>query len=134
MDIKLKGLLAADRVRVQGAIIFTIVLFIVDQIWLQGAKSIHHSVISRIQKSPLQIRLWPVALFYIFAGVSWYVFLSRGHSLKYIFLFGILTYSSFDLTNLAIFKDYPISYALADTLWGGFSIMISAFLTRQILA
>ena len=133
MDTKLKGSLAADRVRVQGAIVFAIVLFAIDQIWLQGAKSLHHSVISRIQKSPPQIRLWPAALFYVFAGMSWHVFLSRGYSLKEIFLFGILMYSTFDLTNLAIFKDYPVGYAIADTLWGGFAIMISAVLTRRII-
>jgi uncharacterized membrane protein len=134
MDSKLKGSLAADRVSVQGAIVFAIVLLAVDQIWLQGAKSLHHSVISRIQKSPPQIRLWPAALFYVFAGVSWHVFLSRGYNLKEIFLFGILMYSTFDLTNLAIFKDYPVGYAIADTLWGGFAIMISALITRKILA
>ena len=134
MNVKLKGSLAADRVSVQGAIIFAIVLLAVDQIWLQGAKSLHHSVISRIQKSPPQIRLWPAALFYVFAGLSWHVFLSRGYNLPEIFLFGILMHSTFDLTNLAIFKDYPVGYAIADTLWGGFAIMISALITRRILA
>ena len=119
--------------KLKGSIVFAIVLFAIDQIWLQGAKSLHHSVISRIQKYPPQIRLWPAALFYLFAGVSWYVFLSRGYSLKEIFLFGILMYSTFDLTNLAIFKDYPVGYAIADTLWGGFAIMISAIITRRII-
>jgi uncharacterized membrane protein len=134
MDAKLKGSLAADRVSVQGSIVFAIVLFAVDQIWLQGAKSLHHSVISRIQKSPPQIRLWPAVLFYVFAGVSWHVFLSRGYNLSEIFLFGILLYSTFDLPNLAMFKDYPVGYAIADILWGGFVIMISALITRRILA
>ena len=90
------------NVKLKGSIIFAIVLLAVDQIWLQGAKSLHHSVISRIQKSSPQIRLWPAALFYVFAGVSWHVFLSRGYNLPEIFLFGILMYSTFDLTNLAI--------------------------------
>ena len=120
--------------KLKGAIVFAIVLLAVDQIWLQGAKSLHQSVIARVQKSPAQIRVWPAMIFYLLCGVSWYVFLSKGYSLQEIFLYGILLYSTFDLTNLAIFKDYPVAYALADTLWGGFAIMISAVITKRLLA
>ncbi len=120
--------------KLKGAIVFAIVLFAIDQIWLQGAMSLHHSIITRIQKSPAQIRIWPAMIFYLLSGVSWYVFLSKGYTLKEIFLFGVLMYSTFDLTNLAIFKDYPIGYAITDTLWGGFAIMISAVITRRIMA
>ena len=53
MDSKLKGSLAADRVSVQGAIVFAIVLFAIDQIWLQGAKSRAPSIYSRLAKSAI---------------------------------------------------------------------------------
>jgi uncharacterized membrane protein len=32
---------------------------------------------------------------------------------------GFAIYAVFDGTNLAIFKDYPVDLAIADTIWGG---------------
>ena len=34
-------------------------------------------------------------------------------------LFGLLCYGIFDFTNFAIFKNYELSTAIIDTLWGG---------------
>ena len=42
---------------------------------------------------------------------------------------GFLMYSTFDLTNKAIFKDYPWSYALADMTWGTFLIGLVSAIT-----
>lgn len=35
------------------------------------------------------------------------------------FLFGIVTYAAYDLTNLATMKDWPVIVAVVDMLWGG---------------
>jgi uncharacterized membrane protein len=37
-------------------------------------------------------------------------------------------YGTFDLTNKAIFKDYEWSYAIADTLWGGFAMGLASYI------
>ena len=33
-------------------------------------------------------------------------------------LFGIITYSTYDLTNLATLKDWPIKITIIDLIWG----------------
>jgi len=33
-------------------------------------------------------------------------------------LFGLLTYSTYDLTNLATLKNWPISVTIIDLIWG----------------
>ena len=33
-------------------------------------------------------------------------------------LYGLVTYATFDLTNLALIKDWPASIAVVDILWG----------------
>ncbi len=37
----------------------------------------------------------------------------------YGFLFGICSFAVFDFTNGALFKEYPLTFMLTDTLWGG---------------
>ncbi len=35
-------------------------------------------------------------------------------------LFGIIAYGTYDLTNFATLKDWPLKVVVADMLWGGF--------------
>jgi uncharacterized membrane protein len=41
-------------------------------------------------------------------------------------LFGLFCYATYDLTNLATLKDWPIRIALADIAWGTLITAISA--------
>ncbi len=44
------------------------------------------------------------------------------------FLFGLITYATYDLTNLATLKDWPILVTVVDLAWGSFlATMISLF-------
>lgn len=44
------------------------------------------------------------------------------------FLFGFAAYATYDLTNLAIMKGYPLTMALADMFWGGIITMATALI------
>ena len=42
-------------------------------------------------------------------------------------LFGLITYATYDLTNLATIKDWPVLITLVDLLWGTFlSVSVSS--------
>jgi uncharacterized membrane protein len=41
-------------------------------------------------------------------------------------LFGLITYATYDLTNLATLKDWPLLVSVVDMLWGtALSVMVS---------
>jgi uncharacterized membrane protein len=41
-------------------------------------------------------------------------------------LFGLITYSTYDLTNLATIKAWPVLFTVVDLLWGTFlSVLVS---------
>ena len=40
------------------------------------------------------------------------------HALVFGALFGLVTYSTYDLTNLATLKDWPLTVTIADLAWG----------------
>jgi uncharacterized membrane protein len=50
-------------------------------------------------------------------------------SLKYGGLFGLVIYGIFDFTNLALFKNYELSTAIFDVIWGSLLYFGTAYLT-----
>jgi uncharacterized membrane protein len=51
--------------------------------------------------------------------------------------FGFITYATYDLTNLATLKDWPIQITLIDLAWGTFlgaSISTLTYLTNNLLS
>lgn len=83
---------------------------------------------------------WPVAiLFYLLfvAGLLVFVILPglQENSLKKVLLrgafFGLVTYATYDLTNLATLKDWPAIFSIVDLIWGvliSVSVSIVGFL------
>jgi uncharacterized membrane protein len=49
------------------------------------------------------------------------------------FIFGLIVYGVFDMTNLAIFKNYSLFTGLIDMLWGSLLMSITSFLTYYLL-
>ena len=70
---------------------------------------------------------WPVALlFYLLFIVGLVIFviypaIQRGswtYALVYGAMFGFFTYMTFDLTSLAVLKDWPWQIVIVDIIWG----------------
>jgi uncharacterized membrane protein len=47
-------------------------------------------------------------------------------------LFGFMTYATYDLTNLATLKDWPITVTIVDLIWGTFLSTSISLLTYLI--
>lgn len=54
-------------------------------------------------------------------------------ALGYGALFGFVTYATYDLTNLATVKDFPVKIVIIDMLWGTVLSAVVAFATFFIL-
>ena len=48
-------------------------------------------------------------------------------------LFGLITYATYDLTNLATIKDWPLSVTVIDLIWGSFIGSIVSVITYFII-
>lgn len=78
---------------------------------------------------------WPAAiLFYLLFVAGLIIFAvgpglqagSLGRALRLGALFGLMTYATYDLTNLATVKDWPLTVTLVDMLWG---VVLSTLVT-----
>jgi len=108
------------------AIAFTVFLAI-DAVWLTLiAKNFYAKYIGYVMaKNP---NLWAAFIFYLIfiAGLLFFVITPAldkkmwTHALLAGIFFGLVTYATYDLTNLATVKDWPLIVTIIDLMWGMF--------------
>jgi len=87
----------------------------------------------RIQKTPLQVRYASALTCYVFLSILLYSFILRPkRSLQDAFLLGLCVYGIYDTTTYALLKEYPLTLAVVDTLWGGLLFVLVTYLYRLI--
>jgi len=109
-----------------GSYLLTMVVFFaVDLLWLGViAKNFYGRYLSDFLAEQVN---WTAAIvFYLLFIVGIFLFVilpayekqSFSHALLYGALFGFITYATYDLTNLATLKNWPLNVVIVDILWG----------------
>lgn len=122
-------------------LIATPVFFIIDIVWLSVfAKNFYRSQMGALLTDKIN---WPAAIiFYLLfiAGIVIFVLLpaTRENSFQKAIIFGALfgffAYATYDLTNLATTKNWPLTLTIVDMIWGTVlsgSVSTIAFLVYQ---
>lgn len=99
--------------------------FIIDMVWLVLiAKNFYQAQIGFLMKGNIN---WLAAIiFYLLFIVGLVIFVISPAVEKHSWvqalllgaLFGLITYATYDLTNLATLKDWPILITIVDLAWG----------------
>lgn len=97
-----------------------VLIIIVDLPWLLLGSKTSKSMILSIQGSELSVRWFPSLIVYF--ALAYLVTLPQSYSEA--FLLGLSTYSVYDFTNYAIFKNYNLKFAVSDSIWGGILMTI----------
>lgn len=101
------------------------VFFVLDMIWLVLiARKFYREQIGFLMRP--DINWFAAVTFYLLfvAGLVLFVISpavekqSWVHALLYGALFGLITYATYDLTNLATLKDWPFLVTIVDLIWG----------------
>ena len=122
-----------------------IVFFGLDFIWLSNmANGFYRNRLGAMLLD--QPNMVPAALFYLvyIAGVVYFAVLpavnvgSWGTALISGALLGLVSYGTYDITNLATLKNWPVSITVVDMAWGtlltGAAAITGYFVTTFILA
>lgn len=108
-------------------VIALIVFIAIDAIWLGLiAKNLYQKEIGHLMSD--SVNYVAALIFYLLflVGLVYFVInpaiIDRNITKLIIsgILFGIITYSTYDLTNLATLKDWPIKVTIIDLIWGSF--------------
>jgi uncharacterized membrane protein len=106
----------------------------IDMLWLGlVARSFYQQQLGFIMAP--SVNWFAVVIFYLLflVGILFFVLVPglESGSLKTTLLraamFGLITYATYDLTNLATLKDWPVLLTVVDMMWGTFlSVSVSA--------
>jgi len=101
------------------------VFFLIDMVWLGAvAKSFYRRHLGPMLSPKVN---WAAAiLFYLLFIVGLLVFVIKpallgGRPFQAFLLgalFGLISYATYDLTNLATLKDWPLTVTIVDLIWG----------------
>ena len=72
--------------------------------------------------------LWPALIVYVALAFL----LLQQTSVAGAALSGSAVYAVYDFTNLLVFKDYDVSFAIKDTLWGGILFGIAYYIMKKL--
>jgi len=108
-------------------IAFLIPLLIIDLVWLLGiAKNLYRNEMGSLMASEPKL-IAGLCFYLLYAlGVSIFVILpalakqSWIDAIQYGALFGLFCYMTYDLTNLAVVRGFPMRLAFIDIVWGSF--------------
>lgn len=114
--------------------LLTLLAFLlVDILWLTViSKNLYSNGIGHLMaQSP---KILPAVIFYlsfvvgviIFAVLPGYRDSTLINTILLAALFGALTYGTYDLTNLATLKDWPVYITVIDIVWGSFLSVVTS--------
>ena len=118
-----------------AALIASIIFLIIDVIWLSYAtKSFYRPLLGDlISDKPV---LWAAGLFYVLYMFGMAVIVIQPcieqsaltKSLYTGFLFGLVAYGTYNLTNMATIKGWSEKVVFVDMIWGGCLTALSSYL------
>ena len=106
---------------------FLITMLVIDLVWLLGiAKSLYRDEMGELMAT--EPKLIAGLAFYLLYALGAIIFVvipalskqSLIYALQYGALFGLFCYMTYDLTNLAVIRDFPTRLAFIDIAWGSF--------------
>lgn len=118
---------------------FLIALIAIDLVWLLGlAKDLYKEQMGDLMASEPKLAAG-LAFYLIYAlGVCIFVIMpalskqSLMYAMQYGALFGFFCYMTYDLTNLAVIRNFPTQLAFIDIAWGSFVTAICAGLAYWV--
>lgn len=130
-----------DILNFVGVYFLTIVVFLaLDMVWLlKIAPTFYRTYIGHLMANkPNLVAALFFYLIFIF-GLVYFVYwpLREQNDLISVAiqgaLFGLVTYATFDLTNMAVLKNFPLRIVVIDLLWGSFISMVVAVVVSLLL-
>lgn len=110
-----------------------IVFLVIDAIWLsQIANKFYAKYLGYLMKAKPNYLAAIIFYLLFIVGLVYFVIMpgldaaSVGKVILSGFLFGLITYATYDLTNLATIRDWPLIITIIDLVWGStLSIIVS---------
>jgi len=111
----------------------SLILLGLDFIYLSSTTNYFNHQVKLVQGTPLQLNIVPTICCYILLSLGIYYFVIN-KNLSYLesFYLGIFVYGVYDLTTMAILKNWKLTTVVMDTLWGGILFVLVKFFFEKL--
>jgi uncharacterized membrane protein len=114
-----------------------IILTIFDAIYLKTFSAHWKQQVLDVQNSPMQFKWIPTIICYIviIASINYFILQTDKSSKQKIIdatVLGLVIYTIFETTNMAIFKNWNIKSVIIDSIWGGILYGLTTFIIVNI--
>jgi uncharacterized membrane protein len=114
-------------------LIITIIIAILDGIFLYMNRSLFINQIIQVQAAPIKVDYFSAILCYILLIYGLYYFIIKDNKPVYdAFLLGIIVYGIYETTTKSLLKDWNYNTVIIDTLWGGVLFGLTTYITYHI--
>ena len=114
-------------------LLISIILVVIDTGYLYSMKNFFNNQIKLVQGSDIQMNIYAAMLCYIVLVYGLYYFIIKDkRPLIDDFIFGIVIYAVYELTTMALLKNWSWKTVALDTLWGGILFTITTYLLYAI--
>ena len=122
---------------IKNILVILIILLLIDAIWLNLIKDTYINQIKVIQEKEVNINYMSGAIVYILLAFGLYYFTKDEDDIKEKVkkgaLLGLVSYGVYDFTNGALFSEWDMKLALADTVWGTILMGSTAYVSHKLL-
>jgi uncharacterized membrane protein len=117
------------------------VFLVVDMIWLMGiAKTFYRTQLGALMTD--KVNMGAAGVFYLLYAFGLMMFVIVPHlapggwtgAAVWGGLFGLVAYGTYDLTNLATLRGWPMLLSMVDLVWGGVLSALTSAITVRLLA
>lgn len=111
-------------------LLVSLMMLLIDIPWLTWTSESTAAVIKGVQGSPLKFR--PEAALIVYPAMGY--LLLRANSVTEAFLIGLAAYLVYDFTNYASLTNYPLWFAVRDSLYGGLLFAATYYLVKKLIS
>ncbi len=109
-----------------GTAVMLLILFDLPWLFLIGETA--QKLVLRIQGQDMKLRYAPALVVYL--ALAYLV--TKTESPMEAFKVGVAVYAVYDFTNYAMFKNYTLSFAIMDSIWGGILMAMTRYALDRI--
>ena len=109
------------------------ILLALDAVYLNLTKNYFNHQVQLIQGSAIKLNMPATIACYILLSLGIFYFVVQ-KNLSYLesFSLGIFVYGVYDLTTMAVLKNWKLTTVVMDTLWGGTLFVLVKFLYHKL--
>jgi len=110
----------------------SLILLGLDFIYLSLTKKYFNSQVQLVQGTPIKLNIIAtIACYSLLSMGIFYFIIKKNFSYFESFYLGIFVYGVYDLTTMAILKNWKWNTVVMDTLWGGTLFVLVKFLFQK---